>query len=268
MSDSLETKNHGPNSLFIRGLSQWLAGLDHPQAKLIDMDSLAAKLQNRRFVLAKPASESEIQRWEHAHHLILPSGLREWLNISNGLVIDGFQWIHPLRSIGPTIRFSPSRSLIIQPSSWYEFGNPNDSPVNLDLIQADLSQPQNSQTESPVFVVGAETEADPPRIIRHSFTDWLIQLARSGFHDDWSSSPLTHLGDPIESHYRRKKPPKLAPRLCEICMEVGEKLASGGDDRTIMRNYQLNRDDLEQVVDAFQYRSIKKASRSTGKSSS
>jgi hypothetical protein len=49
---------------------------------------------------------------------------------------------------------------------------------------------------------------------------------------------------------------------------VGEKLASGGDDRTIMRNYQLNRDDLEQVVDAFQYRSIKKASRSTGKSSS
>ena len=268
MSDSLETKNHGPNSLFIRGLTQWLASAHPDQSNLIDLDSLPAKLQNRRFVLAKPASESEIQTWENAHHLILPSGLREWLKLSNGLVIDGFQWIHPLRSIGPTIRFSPSRSLMIQPASWYEFGNPNDSPVNLDLIHADLSHTQNSQQDSPVFVVGAETESDPPRIISQSFTDWLIQLARSEFHDYWSNSPLVHLGDPIESHYRRKIPPKLSPKLCKICIEVGEKLTSGGDDRTIMRNYQLNRDDLEQIVDAFQYRSIKNASRTPGKPSS
>ncbi|MCY2935055.1 MAG: hypothetical protein NT172_12920 [Planctomycetota bacterium] len=259
MPDSLGLDPSDPNSPFIHTLWEWMADSDHQGLITRTPAELAETIQNRRFQLAKPASSDQISQWHDSHSLKLPSSLQNWLRKSNGLLIDGYQWIHPVGSIGPAIRFSPSLSLLIQPFSWYEFGNPNDSPVNFDLI------PDSARRTSdvPVFVVGTETPADPPRIIASSFSHWVIQLIESGFHDDWSNTPGINLGDPIHDHYRRKVPPKLSPRLCKICREVGEMLTSGAGERSVMRTYGLTHEEFEQVVDAFQHRCLKIASASS-----
>jgi hypothetical protein len=209
----------------------------------------------RSVSLGPPVSETAIRRWESTHGFSLPFGLKKWMTLSDGLVVNGLHWIHPLRCIGPSVRFGHDDRLLQQPLSWYEFSNPADSPLNMDLIVS----PEDSDDRTPIFVTGEEHAEDSCRIIAHHFSEWFENVIRTGFVPYWTSSPS--LGDPIAVHYANMAPPKLPPKLCLICKPVGEELIRGSDERELMRSYRLNREELELIITAFQYRRQKSAGR-------
>jgi hypothetical protein len=210
---------------------------------------LAARSDQQTIRLASPASAIALRSWETSHGHFLPDSLKAWLMLSNGLVIDGFQWIHPLRSIGPTVRFSPSSRLLLQPSSWYEFGNPHEMPVNLDILQ--------HKHDAPVFIVGDESHNDPPRILAKNFKDWFQTAIESNFSRFWQDTETYNLGDPVQLHYLRRQPVKLSPRLCKLCTIVGDELHKGTNEHHLMKSHQINRDELEVIIDVYQYRRFK-----------
>lgn len=233
----------------IQLLNQWLDEVGHPPLAAPQAQAIAARLHNNSIRLAAPASAAQIRQWESAHSLRLPVALTAWLARSNGLMVDGFQWVHPLRSIGPTVRFSPSRRLLLQPSTWYECGNPHEIPVNLDILPHAL--------DAHVFIVGDESHNDPPRIIANSFADWFRTAILTNFDHFWHDPLKFNLGDPVREHYLRREPVKLSPRLCKLCRTVGEELLEGRNEHHVMKSHALSRDELELTIDVFQYRRFK-----------
>lgn len=233
----------------VQTLNDWLAyaGLG-PLAPEVETQ-IRERIDAQTIKLDRPATPEQVAAWEESHGFKLPEGLKRWLLFSNGLSVDGSQWIHPLRSIGPTVRFSPSSRLLMQPSTWYEFGNPNETPVNFDGVSNDH--------EAVIFIVGDETHDNPPRIIARSFNQWFSQLISTNFAEFWHDRYRYHLGDPVQSHYERREPIRLAPRLCKLCKPVGEELLRGTSERSVMKNFEINRDEMEQIIDVFQYRRIK-----------
>ena len=244
-----ETKNPAMSQPLIQLLNQWLDQAGHPPLAPEPAAALAQRHNDKSIRLAAPASSGEIKHWESAHGLTLPASLTAWLTLSNGLVVDGFQWLHPLRCIGPTVRFSPSRRLLLQPHSWYEFGNPFEMPVNIDMLSHCL--------EAQVFIVGDESHNDPPRIIAQSFSNWFHKAIVSNFNPFWHDPNQFNLGDPVQQHYLRRDPVKLSPRLCKLCSIVGDELLEGRNEHHVMKSHQLNRDELELTIDVYQYRRVK-----------
>lgn len=230
-------------------LNQWLVEVGHPPLEPPQAQALAERHHNHSIRLARPAAVAEIKHWEQAHALPLPEPLKAWLRLSNGLVVDDFQWVHPLRCIGPTIRFSPSSRLLLQPSTWYEFGNPHEMPVNLDILPHAL--------DAHIFIVGDESHNDPPRIIARSFAHWFRTAILTNFNHFWHDQQEYNLGDPVREHYLRREPVKLSPRLCKLCRTVGEELLSGRNEHHVMKSHEINRDELELTIDVFQYRRYK-----------
>jgi hypothetical protein len=210
----------------------------------------------RSVELKPPATESAITNWEATHAYNLPFGLKKWLRISDGLMVNGVRWIHPLRCIGPTVRFQPGGVLLQQPASWYEFGNPYDAPVNMDL----LVTPEDSDGRTPVFVSISDAD-DSFRVIADHFTEWFERVVAASFGPFWNSGDLASNPDPVELHYASLQPPKLSPKLCKICVSVGDALSNGEDERELMKTHEINRTELEQIISAYQYRRQKSISR-------
>ena len=125
-----------------------------------------------------------IAGWEHRHGFRLPSGLRAWLMLSNGLYLQG-PLIHPISAIGPMIVFSQMHDLLVQPESWFELGNPNVETICVDLA---YRWPGGG---NPVFSSGDEQTRSIPRIIAqlrrvvpHALAPWWQGvLARSRFRE-------------------------------------------------------------------------------------
>jgi hypothetical protein len=237
-------------SELLQTLEKWRSSVGASALLTSHYQAFSRFLQTNSVCLAPPVSQTAIEAWEEAHCFQLPESLKHWLRLSNGLYVNHSHWIHPLRSIGPTVRFTSSERLLQQPLSWYEFGNPNDWPVNIDLIT--VNHDQNS--DASIFVTSDETGPAQPRIIAKSFKDWFLKLMDNTFCHEFSSVFHENLGDPISEHYRNIKPPKLQPELCMKCKSVGELLLGGKDERQVMKLFNLNRDELEQVINAFQYR--------------
>lgn len=255
-STPLVTKvNH--SSYFFQIIERWLNDVGISTEQRPGLEKIAAKIENCSITIEffRPATDDDLQSWEDRYRNRLPIALKAFLKISNGLKIDGTQWLHPLKSIGPAIRFYSSSRIFQQPASWYEFGNPADIPANIDL----LSTSTEIHSPDPVFILSEYNQEFTPRVIAEGFKDWFYQALESAFEIDCMNHETKNLGDPIQAHYRLKKPPKLSPQHCLICTSVGEKLASGQNERQIMREFDINRDDLETIIDAFQYRREKKA---------
>jgi len=210
----------------------------------------------RSIEFGPPVAESALAQWESTHAFRLPFGLKQWLKISDGLMVDDVRWIHPLRCIGPTVRFSPGPVLLQQPASWYEFGNPYDSPVNMDLI---VDQ-DGFDGHTPIFASLSETD-DSFRVIAGNFTHWFLRVIAAGFTPFWNSEDQGEHVDPVALHYASLKPPKLPPKLCLLCLSVGDQLRGGTDERELMKKHDLNRNELEMIISAYQYRQQKSLSR-------
>lgn len=176
--------------------------------------------------------------------------------ISDGLMVDDVRWIHPLRCIGPTVRFSPGPVLLQQPASWYEFGNPFDSPVNMDLI---VDQ-EGFDGNTPIFASFSEAH-DSFRVIAGNFKQWFERVIQVGFRPFWNFDEVGEKIDPVDLHYAILQPPKLPPKLCLLCVSVGDQLRSGIDERELMKKHELNRSELEMIISAYQYRRQKSKSR-------
>jgi hypothetical protein len=245
------------NAHLIKIIESWMDSIDLPASGRPAFEPILNKIENGQiaFEFYRPAADAEIEMWEANHSHMLPQSLKKLLKITNGIKIDNTQWIHPLRSIGPAIRFYSSSRIFHQPVSWYEFGNPADIPANIDLLAISV----DSHCTSPVFIFGESDFNLPPRVIAKGFTDWFLQAIESGFDIQSLNDHDKHLGDPIQAHYSLKTPPKLSPRHCSICSRVGEKLMNGLTERQIMKEFDLSRDDLETIIDAFQYRREKMA---------
>lgn len=240
----------------LKALEVWRFKVNSPSLSVPVRQSLWEFLTTNEVKLEVPASTEEISNWEKQHGYLLPEHLRLWLQLSNGLTINGSRWIHPLRSIGPTVRFDASSRILHQPDSWYEFGNPNDWPVNFNLLFSTDQRAANPV----VFIANDRNTETGLRIIAQNFRDWFICVMENLFKPSDSGIFPDNLGDAFEHHYRNIHPPKLSPELCKICQEIGEKLAAGSSERSLMKEYQLDRHQLEQVVDAFQYRREKRSS--------
>lgn len=242
-------------SAFLRVLNDWRSRVGVPPLSEPQKLKIMTFLESNRFEIYPPATDAAIENWEKDHGFLLPESFKHWLRLSNGLSINGTRWIHGLRSIGPTVRFFASDRLLLQPISWYEFGNPNDWPVNFDLISLKLN-PTNIE---PVFLTCEDCLHDQLRIIAFGFKDWFLKLMDSAFDPDVTSVFSGTLGDPVREHYRHVTPPKLRPEHCRNCNKIGELLVEGQDERQIMQQFGLTRHDLEQVINAFQYRREKMA---------
>ncbi|MBI1324113.1 hypothetical protein GC170_13135 [bacterium] len=237
-------------------LDRWLMAVGNSDEPVRKAAGHATEAVCGSFALGPPVPESTLTNWETTHGYLLPFGLKQWLMISDGLLVDEVRWIHPLRCIGPTVRFSPGSVLLQQPASWYEFGNPFDSPVNMDLVVD-----QNGfDGKTPIFASVSEAD-DSFRVIAGNFTQWFLRVIESGFRPFWNFDRDGERVDPVDLHYASLQPPKLPPKLCLLCVSVGDQLRSGIDERELMKRHDLNRSELEMIISAYQYRRRKSMSR-------
>ena len=245
------------NAYLIKIIESWMDAIGFAFDERPDFAQIRDKIEAGliAFEFYKPATDLEIETWETNHCHRLPVSLKKLLKITNGIKINGTQWVHPLRSIGPAVRFYSSSRIFHQPISWYEFGNPADIPANIDLL---VYEDENN-CNSPVFIFGESDFNLPPRVIANGFTQWFLQSIESCFEIEMLNGQAKNLGDPIQTHYSLKTPPKLSPQHCQLCSRVGEKLTNGHSERQIMNEFKLSRDDLETIIDAFQYRREKMA---------
>ncbi|MFM7319183.1 MAG: SMI1/KNR4 family protein, partial [bacterium] len=200
--------NH--SSHFFQLIERWLTDVGISQDQRPNLKKIAAKIENGVISVEfyRPASDDELQSWEDRYRHHLPMALKSFLKISNGLKVDGTQWLHPLKSIGPAIRFYSSLRIFQQPASWFEFGNPSDIPANIDL----LSTSAVTHSPDPVFILTEGDHEFKPRVIAEGFKDWFHQALESAFEIHCMNHESKNLGDPIHAHYRLKKPPKLSPK--------------------------------------------------------
>lgn len=237
-------------------LDRWRNAVATGDETILRFDGPRVEPAFRSVVLGSPVAEASLTNWETTHGFRLPFGLKQWLKISDGLMVDDVRWIHPLRCIGPTVRFSPGPVLLQQPASWYEFGNPYDSPVNMDLVvdQAGFDG------KTPIFASVPESD-DSFRVIADNFTQWFLRVIEAGFQPFWNFDEVGERIDPVALHYASLQPPKLPPKLCKLCVSVGDQLRSGIDERELMKQHELNRTELEMIISAYQYRRQKSMSR-------
>lgn len=245
MSQSLETALDLWRKAVSTGGEPMLPSVEHRQEP-----------DDRTVVLGPPVPESALTNWETTHGYHLPFGLKRWLMISDGLMVDDVRWIHPIRCIGPTVRFRPGNMLLQQPPSWYEFGNPYDSPVNMDLV---VDQ-DGFDGKTPIFTSVSEAD-DSFRVIARNFSQWFLRVIDAGFRPFWNFDEDAERIDPVDLHYASLQPPKLPPKLCLLCVSVGDQLRNGIDERELMKKHELNRSELEMIISAYQYRRQKSMSR-------
>jgi hypothetical protein len=227
-------------------VSCWMAwgGIDEslaPSRDMIDAGFGAASEPCR------PGADPRlIAGWEHRHGYRLPSGLRAWLMLSNGLY-QGGPLIHPISAIGPMIVFSRINDLVIQPESWFELGNPNVETICIDLA---YRWPGGGH---PVFTSGDEASRTRPRIIARSFEEWFLELLRHGGREFWFDPTFADLGDPWQAHRRFTPQPELPDRLAPYVKMLRPLIQARVDEREIARLLKLEQGDIELLFRHFQH---------------
>ncbi len=192
------------------------------------------------------ADPRAIAAWEDRHGYRLPSGLRTWLILSNGLYRYG-PLIHPLSAIGPMIPFARMPGMIVQPESWFELGNPNLQTICIDLGY------RLPGAGNPIFTSGDDTRNSPPRIIARSFDEWFIELLRQGGREYWFDADFEDHGAPWPSHRRHAMVPSLCDRLRAFAEPAWPLMLAGADEREIADRLGLNRADVELILRYLQH---------------
>ncbi|QEH32820.1 hypothetical protein OJF2_13040 [Aquisphaera giovannonii] len=187
----------------------------------------------------RPGAEPRaIAAWEHRHGYRLPSGLRAWLMLSNGLYRGG-PLLHPISAIGPMVVFSRMEDLLVQPESWFEIGNPNVETVCIDLA---YRWPGGG---FPIFTSGDPASGSPPRVVARSFEEWFLELLRRGGREYWLDADFAGLGDPWQSHRRFTPPPELPARLAPFAGRAASFVLARADEREAAESLGLSPDDVE-----------------------
>jgi hypothetical protein len=187
-----------------------------------------------------------IGSWESRHGFKLPSGLRSWLTLSNGLYREG-PLIHPISAIGPMVPFAKVPGMIVQPESWFELGNPNVETICMDL---GYRWPGGG---NPIFTSGDDIAGSSPRIIATSFRDWFLELLRNGGREYWFDPGFTGLGDPWEAHRRFTPPPPLPARLSPLAERVRPLIGPSPDERAIAGELGISRGEVELILRHLQH---------------
>ncbi len=192
------------------------------------------------------ADPQSIAAWEERHGYGLPTGLRAWLMLSNGLYRSG-PLIHPISAIGPMIPFARVPGMIVQPESWFELGNPNLQTVCIDLAY------QLPGAGHPIFTSGDDALGSPPRIIARSFEEWFLELLRNGGREYWFDPDFQDFGAPWPSHRRYAPSPALCEWLQPFAERVGPLLGTGTDERDIAARLGLSWPDVELIFRHLQH---------------
>lgn len=192
------------------------------------------------------APPDAIAGWENRHGFQLPTGLRSWLLLSDGLHRDG-PLIHPISAIGPMILFGRMDDLHIQPESWFELGNPNIETVCIDLA---YRWPGGG---CPIFVSGDEEAGTKPRIIAKSFEEWFLEMLAHGGREYWLDPGFIDYGPPWEAHRKYTPQPSLPAPLRPYAAEVGPLVDAGVDEREIAARTGLTHDDVEAIIRHLQH---------------
>lgn len=228
-------------------VSGWAFAVGIAPAQLPSAEQLASFEASG--ALCRPGSSPrEIAAWERRHGFRLPFGLRTWLELSNGLDMDG-PLIHPLTAIGPMIPFARVPDLLVQPESWFELGNPRTETICIDLAYA---WPATGGC-CPLFSSGDDERASAPRIIAASFEAWLLRLLKERGREFWFDPGFTPLGDPWDEHRRQTPAPPLPAHLEHLAQHVRPLMSPGADDRSIADQLGITRGDLEAIFRHLQH---------------
>lgn len=195
-----------------------------------------------------PALPEAVADWQERHEFVLPSGLKAWLAISDGLFLAGGTLVHPLQAIGPMIPFARVPGMHVPPESWFELGNPQSEAICIDL---GYRWPKG---DYPIFTSGDDALGVPPKIIAPGFVPWFARVLREGGREYWSGPDPEILGDPWTEHRRRAPLPDLSGDLRRCAGKVKALLRQGHDDREIAQALGLDLGDVEAIVRHLQHR--------------
>ena len=189
---------------------------------------------------------SDLSDWERRYGFILPTGLKTWLMLSDGLFAEG-PLIHPLSAIGPMVPFARVPGLVVLPESWIELGNPNLETVCLDLGY------RLPGGDHPVFTSGDDERMSRPKIIAPAFDDWFLGLLQAGGREYWFDPAFDDLGDPWHEHRRHMPIPELADRLRPLAPRIAPMIRDGVDERSIALRVGITTFDVEAIVRHVQH---------------
>jgi hypothetical protein len=193
------------------------------------------------------ADPAQLGAWERRHGFRLPGGLRSWLAVSDGFYQGGAPLVHPLTAVGPMIPFARVPSLVVQPESWFELGNPGTETVCVDLAYA---WPGGDR---PIFVSGDDLRGSRPRLIAPGFEAWFLRLLHEGGREFWLDPGFAALGDPWHEHRARTPAPPLPDRLRTFAPRVRPLMGAGADDRSIASSLGLSLNDVETLFRHLQH---------------
>lgn len=195
-----------------------------------------------------PADPRVISAWEGRHGYRLPTGLRHWLSLSNGLYRNG-PLIHPISAIGPMVPFAQVPDMLVQPESWFELGNPNVETICIDLGY------RWPDAGYPIFTSGDDDAGSPPKIIARSFREWFLRVLNHGGREYWFEPGFVDLGDPWEAHRRFAPVPLLPDRLRHLTERVKPLMSPEADDRAIAKELGISRTEVELLFRYIQHQS-------------
>lgn len=199
--------------------------------------------------LREPLRPDQLRAWERRHDIFLPASLRALLLITNGFY-RGMPFVHPLEAIGPIILFGQMPGMLIQPETWFEFGNPNVETIGVDL---GYTWPTHGG-DYPIITSGDTSKGRYPRVIASGFAEWFLQLLDSGGNEFWMEPGFRSLGDAWTEHRLRAPQPSLSRHLMPIVSEVESMILQSADERTIADAHGLDFFELEQILRHVQHR--------------
>lgn len=229
----------------------WLKSRRQPSVEFAPGPDWGRRFQNRndrRIDAIRPAANlAEIRNWERRYGYNLPCSLRDWLQLSNGLIGVEGPLVHPLTAIGPMIPFARVPELLVQPESWFELGNPGRETICIDL---GYRWPGG---DYPIFTSGDDELGTRPRIVAIGFGDWLTGLFQNHGHAYWLDPDFPTLGDPWEFHRRFVPVPHLPDRLRPLAHRIAPLLGDQADDRAIARELGISTPDVEVLIRYVQH---------------
>jgi len=227
-----------------RALAAWSRDLGRPRVERLGFgpDGLDPE------ALRASAGEASLAFWERRHGLGLPRGLRAWLALSDGFYPSGRPAIHPVEAIGPMVPFARVPGLVIQPESWFEFGNPEDG----ETLCLDLAY-RWPGGDCPVFASGDDRDGRPARILAPSFEAWFERFVAEGGRPFWLDRAFPTLGDPWVEHRRRTPRPPLPGRLRRLAHRVAQRPLEDWTERAIAAACGVSRQDAELLLRHLQH---------------
>lgn len=197
---------------------------------------------------ARPgATARAIRGWERRYGFTLPSNLRTWLAISDGLHAGGGPLVHPLAAIGPMVPFAKMPEPVVQPESWFELGNPGRETICIDLAY------RWPDGDCPIFLSGDDESGTHPRVIAPSFASWFLEVIKAEGREYWFDPGFNTMGDPWSAHRQHAPMPPLPARLKRFAPRALPLMRTGADDRSIAAMLGVTRGDVEALFRHLQH---------------